>query len=604
MMSSVVPSLGAALLILAGLLLPGFAWAHAARWPLRWFAGGVISLLGIFGALLTLTLCRVPVTGGTLIAWQAALGAGGAYWWWRRRGIPVEPCASIGTGWWLALPVLPMVGVAVWRAVWQPLSGADVGFRWNHLAVLIVRSGGLDHYPPLTSGDFSHYFWPDGIAPLLASGYAWTYLVAGSTAKTWTAIPVLLQTAGLLLIVHALGRLWGGPRGGWLACALAGGTMLLQFSFNLGQETGLTALGVGGLAYYLLEWERTRRGDLLFPAAACAALAACAREYGLIFPVVATVWLLAARAGWRRALVFAWGALALPAAWHLRNWVRTGNPFYAHDTGFFPTNPVFAAWMRSYIAFYGPALHGWAAWGEVGRLIARFALPAALGLLAGIFLRPRAAGWTCMLALAAAGGFCWLVSVPYTAGGVFYSMRVLSPVLLLGCAWGGARLASFASGKIRLIAVWFACFLFGFDAALRAWTIPANPYRTPIAEWPMAGYSLQEEFEQVHRPFFTAAARAVSGRVLSEAASAPPVFLLAGREVVPMWSPEVAFLFKPGVEGDAVAQLRARGFSHVLLTRVPSTVNFLERTGAMARLNGHLQPVMANDTFILFALQP
>jgi hypothetical protein len=92
--------------------------------------------------------------------------------------------------------------------------------------------------------------------------------------------------------------------------------------------------------------------------------------------------------------------------------------------------------------------------------------------------------------------------------------------------------------------------------------------------------------------------------VLSEAASAPPVFLLAGREVVPMWSPEVAFLFKAGADGGAVAQLRARGFSHVLLTRVPSTVNFLERTGALVRLNGHLQPVMANETFILFALQP
>ena len=66
----------------------------------------------------------------------------------------------------------------------------------------------------------------------------------------------------------------------------------------------------------------------------------------------------------------------------------------------------------------------------------------------------------------------------------------------------------------------------------------------------------------------------------------------------------MAFLFAPEANGNAVARLRALGYSHLLLTRVQSRVDFLARTGALARLSGQLQPVMATDTFVLFALEP
>ena len=604
-MTQVVLNLGTAALILAGLVLPGALWALAARWPLPWLAGGVLSALGIFGALMILTGCGVPVTGATLGTWQAVIALAGGCFWWRRRAVPTGPAARASGEWWLALSALPMVGVALWRAVRQPLSGADVDFRWSQLAEMIVQSGGLAHYPPVTAVDFAHYFWPDGIAPLLASIYAWTYLAAGSTAKIWTALPVLLQFIGLLVLLRALGRVWGGERGGWFACALGGGTMLLQFSFNLGQETGLTALGVAGLAYYLVEWMRTRSASVLIPAAACAALAASAREYGLIFPVVATAWLLLARAGWCRSLAFALGALALPAAWHVRNWMHTGNPLYAQDlAGIFPANPVFSAWMRGYVEIYGAPLLQASGWREVGRMLALTALPAMLGLSAGALIWRRTAGWAGILALVGATAACWLASVPFTAGGLFYSMRVLSPLLLLGCAWGGAVLARWVPGRRHLAGVWLGCLLFGIDSGLRALTIPGNPYQMNPRDWPMAGYILQKDFGRLILPFLETATRKVSGRLLTETVVAPQVFRPRGIEVVPFWSPEVAFLFTSGTGGEAAAQLRAKGISHVLLSRVPSSLNFFEHSGAWARLNGHLRPVMANDTFVLFALQP
>jgi hypothetical protein len=73
---------------------------------------------------------------------------------------------------------------------------------------------------------------------------------------------------------------------------------------------------------------------------------------------------------------------------------------------------------------------------------------------------------------------------------------------------------------------------------------------------------------------------------------------------VPVWSPELAFLFAPAAPGEAVARLRELGYTHVLLTRVQSSVDFLTRTGALAHLEGRLQGVMMNDAFVLFALLP
>lgn len=601
-MMSVAATLGSTVLILAGLLLPGVIWARSACWPLPWLAGGVISALGLFSGVIFLSECGAGVTVFTLGGWQASIAVAGIIYG-RRHGPASSPDRFSLAECWIALPALPMIAVAAWRAFTQPLAGADIDFRWNYLAVVIANSGGMAHYPPVSAVDFEQYFWPDGIAPLVASLYAWTYLAAGSTAKSWTVLPVLLQFAGLLTLLLALGRLWGGTRGGWFACALGGATMLLQFAFNLGQETGLTALGVGGLAYYLTLWERTRRADLLIPAAACAALAASAREYGLLFPLVGAGWLLGARAGWRQTAWFAVGALALPVAWHLRNWLRTGNPFYAQDVaGIFPVNPVFAEWMRGYVEIHGGSFRHWSGWVEMGRLFLITSLPAWLGLLAGATLWRRQPGWVGMLGLVGATLVCWLVSVPYTAGGIFYSMRVLSPLLLLGCAWGGAALARWVPGRRHSTGLLLGLGLFALDASLRALTIPLNPYAISPREWPGAGYRFQQDFARDDQTFLDTIAQEVPGKVLSDSAGLQSIFHARGRPLAPFWSPEVAFICSADFAGDAVTRLRELGYTHLLLKRAQFSVDFLGRTGALRRLEGRMHVVRENQSYLLFAL--
>lgn len=602
-MTDILATLGKIVLVTAGLLLPGAGWALAWRWPLPWFAAGVVSALAIFIGVVGSTILRIPITPGSLAIWLAVVAGTGGVVWWRRRGL--REGGLFAREWALALPALPMIVVAAMRAIGQPLAGADNVFRWDHLARLIVETGNLDYYPAHTAAGFATYFWADGIAPLVSSLYAWAYLAAGGLDERWTAIPVLLQVAGLCALVPALARLWGGPRAAWFSLALAGATMLLQFAFFLGQETGLTALGVGGMVFYLTQWQRSGAARCLIPAAACAALAACAREYGAAFLFVGVAWLMRGRARGTHVAGFALGAGVLPAIWHGRNWVLTGNPLYAQSVGgMFPTNPVFDAWMQGYVAIYGKVLLEANGWRETGRLLLMSTVPALLGFSAGIYLwrrQPGAAAWIMAGVLAA---ILFLASVPFTGGGVFYAMRVMSPLMVLGCAWGGAALAQWIPDRRYLAGVWLALLLFGCDAALRAWTVPLNPYTISPREWPDAGYRVQLDFARDDQAFLENAARKIPGKVLSDSAGVQALFRQQGRTLVPFWSPDVQFLFSPDYTGDAVARLRELGYSHLLLKRAQYSVDFLKRLGALARLDGRITGIAANENYLLFSLEP
>ncbi|MEJ1973233.1 MAG: hypothetical protein WDM96_12460 [Lacunisphaera sp.] len=589
------------LVAIAGLLLPGVGWALAWRWPVPWLAGGIVSALTLFAAVLGSAMSGVPITLFWLGSVQAAVALAGAFFWWRNRSGPTAPVTRVRLEWWLALPALPMMVSTLMRVGLHPLAGADNVFRWDRLAQLMVSTGSLDYYPPHTSEAFGLYFWADGIAPLVSSLYAWTYLAVGSPDIGWTSIPVLLQSVGMYFLLFELGRIWGGVRGGWFAIALAGATMLLQFAFCLGQETGLTALGVGGMVLYLVHWQRTKQSHLLVPAAACAALAACAREYGLAFILVGAGW--AWRSSSRLGLRFVLGAGLLPGAWHLRNWILTGNPFYAQDVaGWFPLNPVFNTWMQGYVVLHGRALHELAGWREVGRLLLMGAVPALVGFGAGAILWRRQAGWWGCLALGALVALLWVVSVPYTAGGFFYSLRVMSPLMLLGCAWGGAALARWAPGRRHLAGLLAGLTFFGLDAALRAWTIPINPYTIPPREWPDAGYRIQLDFIRDDEAFVENIARQVSGKVLSDSAGLQPIFHEQHKKLMPLWTPEVAFLFSPDFHGDAVTRLRELGYTHFLLKRAQFSVDFLVRTGALGKFENRMHQVAGNPSYILFML--
>lgn len=590
-------------LIVAGLVIPGWGWARVAGAGL--VGAMMISWLSLFAMTLACTFYGWEISLRAYLIGQVLVAAGGGGLAWKRQ-VSLKPGGvwkPTGVEW----AALPCALVAGWKAVRQPLSGVDVDFRWNYLAELMVARGNLDFYPPVSSSDFSLYFWADGIPPLVAAVYAWTYLVAGDTHRIWTAIPVGMQVVAGWGLLRLLGRHWGGDAGGRWAVVLGAGTFLLQFAFNLGQETGYTALGAALMVYYLLPQHAAGPPRSVALAAAGAALVVAAREYGWAIAAVGVAaygfqW-VRCRLPWRSAL--GWGWLLLPALWYVRTWWLSGNPWLSLTMGgWFEVNPVFAAWMEGYRELYGESIRGSAGWLETIILWGRTASPALVGLLAGAVAFWRQPGWGVTVAVALAAGVCWWLSVPYTAGGPFYAMRVLSPLLLLGCGWGGAALLRWVPGPRGRAGLAVVAGLVVADASLRALTVPANPWRTPPGTWISAGYGWQQEFRAEQDPFLDDVLAQTQGRFISDSAGVQRHFRRRGRDLVPLWSPEVRPLFDPTFDGDAVAVLRERGFTHLLVNRSGITFNFLDRSGALARLDGRIHGIAANEVFAVFVLLP
>lgn len=591
-------------LIAAGLILPGWGWAR--RWGEGVLVAMVVSWVSIFGWTVLAAVGSVPLSGTYLLGGQAVVGAVG----WamaRRAGVTdwrPKWDLQLGVGW----GVLPLVVVAVWKAVAQPLSGVDADFRWDHLARMMVSHEGLGFYPPQTAEDFGVYFWADGIPPLISSLYAWAYLVAGETHRGWTAIPVLGQWLAVLILVRKLGVLWGGGRaGGNWALLIAGATFLLQFAGNLGQETSSTAIGAGVMLYGILRREAKGARSGSWIAGLGAALVASAREYGIAIALTGLVVhaIAVRRAGRGWSDLRGWLLLVLPAGWLLRTWIRSGNPWLSLSMGgVFPVNPIFHEWISGYRALYGESLATVAGWQEIGRLTLLAAAPAVAGWWAGLVMLRKQGGWLAGVAVSGATLVCWLLSVSYTAGGVFYAMRVLSPLLLLGCAWGGAVLARhLSSGGLRLAAA-AGLGLIGIDASARALTATANPWTTPVAQWPSVGYAWQQEFWREQEPFFDTVIATIPGRFVGDAAGLQRLFAAEGRDYVPWWSPEVREMFLAEPAGDPIEVLRSRGITHMVFHRTAFTQQFLERTGVLARLDGRIRGVLANDQFVVFELLP
>jgi hypothetical protein len=218
------------------------------------------------------------------------------------------------------------------------------------------------------------------------------------------------------------------------ACIAAAACPPLPWSVLIGQETGLPALSVLGMAYGIYEWSETRANQWAALVGIFAAVGASAREYGLVFPALAIAGLIATRAD-RRAWFAFFATAAISVVWPLRTWILTGNPFYSLTVGgTFPANERFVAWIEHDADTLGAVLHSGDGWRQIVRYVLLYASTSVLGWFTIVAATLRGFRHAA-LALIATGVVLalWAASVRYTNGGLFYSLRVMSPALALGC---------------------------------------------------------------------------------------------------------------------------------------------------------------------------
>lgn len=573
-------------LLLAGLLVPGSLLLRVLRLP--WMLSGAFlgsaALLHaqvLLGTLTGLPFSFLPLAGGLGLV-SLALAA------WQRRARPPLPWPEetgsfhhlTRLGWWTPLALL-FWGIVAWRLGTQPLNGPDTGFRWSWLAEQGLRWGSLDFYPARSAADFARYFWAESLPPGVAGLYAWAYACGGGFAPQWTAPVVALQVLALHELIWRLACAWGGEGAARRAALLAMGTPVLTWAVLLGQETGLTALAATGLVFALTRWRQARAPGWLALAGCAAAVGAAAREYGLVFPLLGLAALAAGRAPRRAWLVFGGVALPVALAWPLLVAARTGNPFYSLDLGgLLPVNRVFGEWTEHFRAIYGAPLGQSDGWWQVARALGLFAWPAVLGA-AGLAwhaargLREAREGAVVVAVMAGV----WLASVPFTAGGLFYSLRVLSPALALAVAFGGYTLLALSPGRAGrcVLAVGLAGgVLMSLPQTL---TLPENSLRVPWRAWPAAGGAFTRGVAAAEAELRAGLAGWPAGeRVLSESAGLPRALAPLELVVVPPWSPEAAWLFDPALAPDEVARRwQAASFRHVVLTKGGQGIEFFNQ---------------------------
>ena len=601
-------------LLLTGLLLPGAALLRALQLPFTFAGSFLVSAACLYTHVVLFALVRLPLTLLTLAAALTLTTAATFVFPVRRpprTAAPAPPedtpsfAAFTTCGWWTPLYAAFWL-VVLWRLGTQPLAGPDTTFRWSWLAEQVVRLGSLDFYPPRTAAGYAAYAWPESIPPGIASLHLWSYLCGGSFRALWTSPVVLLQLLALHEFIWRLAFSWGGEPAARRAVLLAAATPLLTWASVIGQETALTALAVGGLFFALLRWHKSRAPGWLTLAALAAVAGSSAREYGLVFPFLG-LGVLALMGAPRRALLhLAAVALPLAALWPLRTWALTGHPLFSLNlAGLFPANPVFTLWSAHLHTAARQTLTTFGAWQEIARYLLLFAPTALFGALALVLHARRGfpeARWCA--ACAATGLLLWLLSVPFTAGGLFYSMRVLSPVLALAAAFGGYAIMA-ASHPARRIA----------DTALAlallatlpfTLTLPENAGRTPLRHWPDAASA----FERVTRPSIaqlTAALRALPGppRVLTDYAGLPPALVGTAFTAVPIWSPEVAWLFdQPTPPADQARRWRESHLRYLVTSSAPAYRDFLTRHTAARAPDFTLAPVWQSEAFLIFEVLP
>ena len=142
------------------------------------------------------------------------------------------------------------------------------------------------------------------------------------------------------------------------------------------------------------------------------------------------------------------------------------------------------------------------------------------------------------------------------------------------------------------------------DASARALTAVANPWTTPLKDWSMVGYEWQQDFWSQQEAFFDDVIGVTPGRFVGDASGLQRYFARSDRDYVPWWSPEVRELFAADPAQDPIDVIKSRGIHHLVFHRAEFTQDFLARTGVLARLDGRIRAVRANESFIVFELLP
>jgi hypothetical protein len=502
---------------------------------------------------------------------------------------------------WLVPPALALLSIVA-RTLAEPLSGNDNLFRWDYLARLILTRHSLGGYPPIRAEDFDTYPWCDGIPPLVPFLNFLIYSVAGDADPRLISIRAASEFLLLAILTFRFARdLWG-KGAGWPSLAVLGSCALFIWGLLIEQETGLTAVALLAMVYFIerAASEDEPPGPSALWAGVAAGVGALSREYGLYFVILGALLLLARRRG-RLIAWFLVPAVSVAAPWYIRNWIITGNPVYPAMGRIFPTNPVHVELMRDIADYWGfrtaPVSLGTvplvllAVAGSVG----------ILGLAGLVRARFRCLGIFAGVVLTAS---LWIWSMPETAGGWNYSMRVLLPALALGAVLAGW--IGTTRGAVRTVLALLLALL-SVDSARRAWMLPDFPFSTP---WTVSFSEWRERRAEIDRRprdnIWEVLVKVSNGGFIAVDSPNLHVWITSlGGRAIPFTSPRFSAALDPSLSVDeSIRRLRLAHVRFITFSvRNPVVDRFVQRHGTLRALASDFEPVINHGGGLVFDLE-
>ncbi len=610
-MHDLVIALRAGFLAPLAFLLPGWLVARRAGAPVPLLGAFLVSCVLWFYLVLGcdavgLTLDRRLLGGWVVVCLIVAAWSRGRSPAARSEArLPPRPRGA--TWWWVPAAAIGLLSIAA-RAIIDPLSGWDNVFRWDYLARALLAQGHFHFYPPVTAHDFGIYAWCDGIPPLVPLLNVWLYLVGGSLQPVVTSVRVIAEALLVGVAVFRLaGEIWG-EDGGWPAVGLLATSALASWSIAMGQESGMLALALLALVLFLEHHRRQPRTGTAVWAGIAAGVGALSRDYALALIVLGAA-VVASRRPRRNLAAYLAAALLVALPWYGRNWLHTGNPIYPLTLGgLLPGNLAYSALLQSIGAYWGFGAHHQHFWRLGADLLVLTGAVATAAAVGGWKAGRRA--WPVWAACGLMGAL-WLWSVPYTAGGTNYSLRVLAPAVAVIAALGG-WLGSRALHRRARTAFAIFGLLLALDAGRRAWFLPYQPLASPLScsmePWRQVRDALRQfQNQNAWQPLIDTADGGIIAAV--DNVSLHTAISQRGGRAALLFSPQFAPCFDPTLSfTDVLARLRGSGVRLFLLnTDDPVVHGVIQRCPFLRVLVARFQRssrIDDLDVYDLAALRP
>ena len=491
-----------------------------------------------------------------------------------------------------------IIFIRLWNA---PLLGPDVNFRWNFLAERILKMKNFSYYPPFAPEHFKFYFYPDSIPPMVSFSYFYIYCITGTTLKSLTSILILIQILSIFIITQRFTEKLFDRETSIINQLLLISVPFIFFFVFIGQESGYITLSIISTIYFIYISQKEEKISYAICAGFATSLGILSREYGWAFIICGIITFLILKSNLKKIISYLIVVFILSFPWYLRTWILTGNPFYSLPIKFFDFNPVIGGILKTYEKIF--ALN-YKKLKYFFLFIFEYSLiPIITGLLGSIlFFKNKG---MIILINTFIISILWIYSIKYTVSQIL-SVRVLMPGIIL-LSITGAGFISWVKKKNREIYKFCILILIFFCLRSIPFIIfyPTHPSKIPYKNWfkYLFCQKILNEGDEIFLPQILNNIKVPVSRILSDNAYAHSVLVDSKFEIVPVWSPEVYFIFENSLSGNEIRKkLKKLNINAVLY--YPKNLNnlFLNQFYFFSEDRKNWQIIFKNDFLIIYLL--